>query len=222
MSLSVCNYGTQPQFKGTGTTENGVPYYKTNKGTIAGAILAVPAVAANLAPKFIDVKTIDDYFEDIYNDKTMEKDVKETFEKNHKAVKEWIEHNKKLAIPFAVTAGVLTVGCGILYDKIRNKNAKAAANAMVTGDMKNVGDGFISTSKMGTPYYKSENGVKYGVAAGAVCGLAASGMNMISNKKFLAGGSILTTGLYTLGGLILGAIVQKSANKAAEKHSYYA
>ena len=136
--------------------------------------------------------------------------------------KKLMQHQKKLAVPFAIAAGACTLGAGMFFDKIRNNKARQAATDIATGNIQNVyaNNGEIGVSANGVPYYKSANGVKYGALTGAACGAVQTVMNSVSEKAFNIGGLIVNMAVFSLGGIIMGAISQKAANKAAERKTY--
>ena len=226
MNLSASNSGVM-SFKSNTVNENEVQYYKSNKGTIAGAILAVPAVYQNIKPAFIDVDKAADAFEKskeqfskIYKDMGLDPNlIEKNFPKNYKEI---VSRGKKLAIPFAIVAGVCTLGAGILFDIIRNKKASEAANDLATGNYNNIyaNGGGVGISASGVPYYKSNNGARYGAATGAICGMVKGFMNMLPSKQFNVMNLFLPMLSFTLGGMIMGTISQKAANKAADKNTY--
>lgn len=216
--MSNCVNSVSVPFKSYAANDNGIPYCKTNKGTIAGAIMAVPAVILHLQALSHKPGGTSSDIESIYREMGLE------FGRDEQKLASDFEklamRNKKLAVPFAIIAGTCTLGAGILYDNIRNKKAKAAATDIMAGNYGNIyanGDS-VATSPMGIPYYKSTNGVKYGVLSGLACGAVRSAMNCITEKKFtLQNCSPLL--LFALGGIIMGSIAQHSSNKEAEKFS---
>lgn len=214
-------------------TEQGTPYYKTNSGTVAGAVLAVPAGLLHLsnakAPANSEeytnmMKKYTDSFTKMMSE-AEKKEFEKEFEEGIKANKaqydkmlEGTKRAKKYAIPFAITAAGLTLGCGMLVDHLRNTKAKEFAdytrqvgkkNAIMNGDKVNI-------SNNGNPYYESNEGSKIGGLLGAGCGVVASFMNHGLKFKPQAIGTI---GMFALGGWIMGKIADSNTNKNARKNA---
>ena len=63
--------------------------------------------------------------------------------------------------------------CGVIYDKLRNKNSQEFAEKVANPDMKMslVNDKNVGLSQNKSPYYKSNMGLKYGAITGAIFGL---------------------------------------------------
>ena len=199
-------------FKGTAISDNGMPYYKSNKGTIAGAIIAVPTALSYALPKLLN------------NNEAYKAGFNAAVKKNLNSDKNLLEaiHNRllKCAVPFAITMGACTLGCGILFDHIRNKNAKETLDDNYQEPALDIED--IEYTQDGMPWYKSDNGVAFGAITGTLCGIVNSILSHI-REKGLGGinlGSILTIPLFTIGGMIVSAITSKAANKAAAKVAY--
>ena len=213
-------------------TEQGTPYYKTNSGTVAGAVLAVPAGLLHLlnakAPTNSEeytnmMKKYTDSFTKMMNEaekKEFEKGIEEGIKANKAQLDELFESTKrakKYAIPFALIASGLTLGCGMFVDYKRNQKAKEFAdytkqvgkkNAILNGDKVNI-------SNKGNPYYESHEGSKYGGLLGAGCGVVASLMNNGLKFKPQALGRI---GMFAFGGWIMGKIADSNNNKNARKN----
>lgn len=214
MSLSVnCSQSNvvKPNFRGSyQRTENGTPYYKTNSGTIAGAVMAVPAGGVWLA-NLSNSKTI----EFLKNDKKNAKNLSKNEE-------ELLKTMKKRAIPCAIIAAGMTLGCGMLVDALRNKKAQEKAEFIKqVGTQKAIAEGDnLALSNSGKPFYESNQGKKYGFGLGAVCGLAAA---IMSHSKYSSKSGIVpfisNAITFGLGGLLMGAIADHNTNNDAQKHA---
>ncbi len=217
----------QPSFKGKwDRTEQGTPYYKTNSGTTAGAILAIPAGLTWLnkmkykEPSAEEMQTAKDMFkeagmDDFFKKLTGGKNIEETLKMgNENALR-----MKKYAIPFAVLAAGLTAGCGMLVDKFRNDKAKETADIVKQAGVKNavMNNDRIALSNKGRAYYESNQGSKYGAFLGAGCGIIGALMQQGKNTKISeAIGSALT---FAIGGWIMGKIADSNSNKDARRHA---
>lgn len=217
----------QPSFKGKWErTEQGNPYYKTSSGTTAGAILAIPAGLAwldkirykgmsaeetEVAKNAIKEAGMDDFFKKLTGGKNFEETLKMGNENGLRL--------KKYAIPFALLAAGLTVGCGMLVDKLRNNKAQETADIVKQVGVKNAvmnGDR-VALSNKGRAYYESNQGSKYGALLGAGCGIIGSVMQTGKNTKISGAiGSALT---FALGGWIMGKIADSNSNKDARRHA---
>lgn len=179
-------------FRGLEQTPNGNKYYKSNKGLQAGIVAGAFAGGINIASGVLG------NFEGVPN----------------KAV-------KKSMIPLALTAFAVSTACGAIVDAIRNKKAQETADKIATTNPKNL---FMQVdnleiSRYGTPYYKSNDGKKWGALLGLGYGLItylvgskASGLKSISVIPTMLVGA--------LDGLIMGAITDRMTNKAAEKNAF--
>ena len=143
MGVSLnCNQGNvvKPNFKGSyQRTENGTPYYKTNSGTVAGAVMAVPAglawVNALTSPTTKEElekksKNIIDMFTPKNISAEYKKAIDDGLKEGLKDAEKKLELNKvlkKRAIPCAIIAAGVTLGCGMLVDALRNKRARESA-----------------------------------------------------------------------------------------------
>lgn len=224
----------QQTFKGKYTrTEQGNSYYKTNSGTVAGAIVAVPAGLTWLQKRSLptteeEVMTSANKIKDIFMKGLKGEDAKffsEGFDKGIKEasstaeVKEAWKLNKKLksrAIPGAIIAAMCSLGCGMLVDKLRNNKAKEAADTVGRVGLNNaiMHNDNISISRKGRAYYESSEGLKWGALLGAGCGIANAALYSAKPIQYL------TKGLkFAVGGLIMGAITDACTNKSARKHS---
>lgn len=238
MSLSVnCSQPNvaKPNFKGSyQRTENGTPYYKTNSGTVVGAVMAVPAgldwinrltspttkeelekksknIIDMFTPKNIsaeDKKAIDDGIKEGLKDAEKKLELNKVF--------------KKRAIPCAIIASGVTLGCGMLVDALRNKRARESAefvkqvgtkNAVMSGDT-------VSLSNKGRPYYDSKIGKEYGFALGAGCGFINYALNYSKHNSHNGMAALLSSVIsFGLGGLLMGAIADHNTNNDAKKHT---
>ena len=216
MSVSLnCNQGNvvKPNFKGSyQRTENGTPYYKTNSGTIAGAVMAVPAGLAWIGNLTLPTA-----------EGNSANEIKTVFDKF--LPKNPLEFNsalKKRAIPCAIIAAGVTLGCGMLVDALRNKRARESAEFVKqVGTKKAVMESdTVSLSNKGRPYYDSTIGKESGFALGAGCGFINYAMNYSKHnpQKGMAAllGSVIFFGL---GGLLMGAIADHNTNNDARKHA---
>ncbi len=215
----------QQTFKGKYTrTEQGNPYYKTNSGTVAGAIVAVPAGLTWL--RKLSLPTTEEAgrknsqkVKDMFT-KGLKEEYAENFSKSFDlGVKKAISKNKKLksrAIPGAIIAATFSLGCGMLVDKLRNNKAKEAADTVGRVGLNNaiMHNDNISISGKGRAYYESSEGLKWGALLGAGCGIANAALYGAKPIQYL------TKGLkFAVGGLIMGAITDACTNKSARKHS---
>ena len=216
MGVSLnCNQGNvvKPNFKGSyQRTENGTPYYKTNSGTVAGAVMAVPAGLAWIGNLTLPTA-----------EGNSANEIKTVFDKF--LPKNPLEFNrvlKKRAIPCAIIAAGVTLGCGMLVDALRNKRARESAKFVKqVGTKKAVMESdTVSLSNKGRPYYDSKIGKEYGFALGAGCGFINYAMNYSKHnpQKGMAAllGNVISFGL---GGLLMGAIADHNTNSDARKHA---
>ena len=218
MSLAISENNVN--FQGNAINESGLTYYKSNKGTIAGTILAVPAAGIYLSGTKFKKNNFSNSMANLYKSANMKYDAR--YEKYLKDMDKTFSRLGKTAVPFAIVAAACTIGAGALFDKVRNKNASAAANDLVAGNYNRIyvnGDE-VDYSAAGIPYYKSKNAAKFGAITGAVCGLIKGIMNCIVNSQFRPAHFVFPVALFTLGGMMMAAIAQNSANKAAEKATY--
>ncbi len=225
--INPCGTTNNCNFRGSfKKTEQGNPYYKTNSGTTAGAILAIPAGLTWLnkisykepsaeeteaAKNVIKESGMDDFFKKITGGKNFEETLKMG---NENALR-----MKKYAVPFAVLAAGLTVGCGMLVDKFRNDKAKETADIVKQVGVKNavMNNDRIALSNKGRAYYESNQGSKYGAFLGAGCGIIGALMEQGKNIKISGAiGSALT---FALGGWIMGKIADSNSNKDARRHA---
>ena len=196
-------------FRGWSRTEKGTPYYKTQKGAIAGGIMAVPAfLSFALKDKGLDFNK--KHGVDPKTIKILEEQAAN------------IGKNDKL---YGAIAGVMTLGCGLIVDYFRNKKAADAADYTKKVGIKNAlryGDR-ISISDNQRTYYESNIGSKYGWLLGAACGIANTIMRNGSGKNLPKGfyfvSTIVNVAAYSLGGWIMGKITDSLTNSSAEKNS---
>lgn len=238
MTVSLnCNQESvvKPNFKGSyQRTENGTPYYKTNSGTVAGAVMAVPAGLAwakslNLPTTKEELEKKSKKIVNMFTPKNVSTEYKKAIDdgikESLKDAEKQLEHNKvlkKRAIPCAIIAAGVSLGCGMLVDALRNKRARESAEFVKqVGAKKAVMESdTISLSNKGRPYYDSKIGKEYGFALGAGCGFINYAMNYSKHnpQKGMAAllGSVIS---YGLGGLLMGAIADNNTNSDARKHA---
>lgn len=240
MSVSVNHVVSTNQcsFKGKwDKTEQGTPYYKTNSGTVAGAVMAVPAglsLLNNLTLPTTEeeaAKNINKFKEGFFkgfNKKKASPEAKEFADAfmqglddsiKSDEMKKNLERNKKLksrAIPAAIVAAGLTLGCGMLVDKLRNDKAKDAANTIKQVGTKNavMSNDSITLSNKGRAYYESNQGSKWGALLGAGCGVADAALRGSKPKGYIGNALV-----FALGGWIMGKIADHYTNKDARKHA---
>lgn len=208
-------------------TEHGNPYYHSNSGTVAGSILAVPAALMWLLKLNYKKPSENEILETTKAFENLDSQTKKIYqllgiENMNDAIQKEVkmgERLKKYAIPFAVVAAGLTVGCGMLVDNIRNKKAQENANyARQVGVKKALAtNAELSISEKGRPYTKTNPGVKYGALLGAGCGIVNSFMSMGKNIK--TGFALMKIISFSIGGLLMGAIADSAANKSARKNA---
>ena len=163
------------------------------------------------AKNVIKESGMDDFFKKITGGKNFEETLKMG---NENALR-----MKKYAVPFAVLAAGLTVGCGMLVDKFRNDKAKETADIVKQVGVKNavMNNDRIALSNKGRAYYESNQGSKYGAFLGAGCGIIGALMEQGKNIKISGAiGSALT---FALGGWIMGKIADSNSNKDARRHA---
>lgn len=238
MSVNLnCNQGNivKPNFKGSyQKTENGIPYYKTNSGTVAGAVMAVPAALTWL--NNLSLPTTKEELEkksknllNMFMSKNMsaadKKSMDDSLKASLKNAEKKLEYNKamkKRAIPGAIVATGLTLGCGILVDALRNKRAQNNAEYIKqVGLKKAISEGNnITLSNKGRAYYDSNVGKGYGFALGAACGMIDTALRASKHSPQMGFIPLLTNVITMgLGGLLLGAIADRNANSDARKHA---
>ncbi len=238
MPISLnCSQGNvvKPNFKGSfQKSENGIPYYKTNAGTVAGSVMAVPAALTWLIN--LNAPTTKEELEkksknmlnmfmpkniSAEEQKAINEGLKESMKDSEKQL-EYYKTMKRRAIPGAIIAAGLTLGCGILVDYLRNKKAQASADFVKQVGMKNAfkEDRDLVLSNSGRAYYKSNQGKKYGFGLGAICGVAAAALAH-SKHNPNSGAAMFISNIisFGLGGLLMGTIADHNANSDARKHA---
>ena len=238
MTLSVnCSQPNvvKPNFCGSyQRTDNGTPYYKTNSGTVAGAVMAVPAGLVWLNKLTLpttkeelekQTKTYMDMFTPknitSANKKAIDEGLKEGIKVNEKHL-EYFKAMKKRAIPGVIAAAGVTLGCGMLVDALRNKRAQESANFVKqVGTKKAVMEGNnVALSNKGRPYYDSKIGKEYGFALGAGCGFINYALNYSKHNPHNGMAALLSSVIsFGLGGLLMGAIADHNTNNDAKKHA---
>ena len=236
-TINPCGTTNNCNFKGKwDKTEQGTPYYKTSSGTTAGAVMAVPAglIWLNQLSKPTTEeeagKNLNKFKENFLkgfnkSSKGENKEFADAFLKGiddslkTDKMKKTLERNKKMksrAIPAAIAAAGLTLGCGMLVDKLRNDKAKDAANTVKQVGTKNAimsNDG-LTLSNRGRAYYESNQGSKYGALLGAGCGVADAALHSAKPKGYIGNALV-----FALGGWIMGAIADHYTNKDAKRHA---
>ena len=225
----IVNQSNQATFKGKwDKTDNGTPYYKSNSATIAGGVMAVPAALTWLAN--INKKDLaqDKNIEEVTKNPEMKKQadsflkmfgIENSFEEVLKEENKRNQRLKKYAIPFAIIASGLTLGCGILVDHLRNKKAQETAEQVRQKGIKKtlIEQDRVAISNKGRAYYESNQGRKWGALLGAGCGIVATLMQNGKNSKLA---HILTgAATYAFGGWLMGTIADLNTNKNARIHS---
>ena len=237
MSLTVnpvINQSNQATFKGKwDRTDNGTPYYKSNSATIAGGVMAVPAALwrlrnlnTNTDKEALLAKLEKEKNDAIKNFSFLGDDfIKEYNKEYEKRLKDLdkvvnnLKFRKNMAIPFAIIAAGLTVGCGVLVDNLRNKKAQEMADYVKQNGIKKtfMEQDRVAISNRGRAYYESNQGRKWGALLGAGCGLASALMSQGKTANFKKV-SVPVIG-FAFGGLIMGAIADHNTNKNAKIHS---
>lgn len=195
-------------FKGIAQNENGIPYHKSNTGLVTGCILGGVAALSHLNSG---------------NSSELTKKFLESLgEKLPDDLVKTLDNKKKYAPVFAMIAAAMSIGCGIVIDKIRNKKVAESANVIATSKNMNdafMKDGNIRTNEFGQPYHHSNTGSKLGPIAGAICGLTASGMALFTAKKASSKsiiGVLIDAASFALGGWGVGALYDKIVNGKAK------
>ena len=230
----IINQSNQATFKGEwDKTDNGTPYYKSSSATIAGGFMAIPAALWRLRNLSINtdkealLKKIDKEKSNIMKNFGFlgEDFIKEYNEEHAKQLKNIdkvvnnLKYKKNMAIPFALIAAGLTVGCGILVDNLRNKKAQEMADFVKQNGIKKtfMEQDRVAISNKGRTYYVSNQGRKWGALLGAGCGLTSALMSQGKNAKLK---TVLVPIIgFALGGQIMGAIADSNTNKNARIHS---
>lgn len=141
----------------------------------------------------------------------------------------------------SLATATAAVGCGVIIDNIRNKNAaKTADEIRQVGLRKAIeADGRVDISRSGRGYYESNDGAKHGWKLGALVGLVVGTASTFSkdfqqyaNQELKKAGlpknakvapaicGILGSGaIGALGGFIMGKITDHNTNSDARKHA---
>ena len=192
----------------TRTTKDGNPYYHSNIGLKVGAVTGTIGAINWLS--YLKPKNMEPAFDFI------KKFVKgDDAEKLISEIKAQSTRLKKYAIPFALIAGACSIGCGILVDHLRNKNAQKSADIIAEVGDANAPfvDDSIDYTKYGTAYHKSKQGSKLGALLGLGCGVAHTAM---VTKKPLQVATLLE---FALAGWLTGLITDKITNKKAAEQA---
>lgn len=197
-------------FKGISQNENGIPYHKTKTGLVTGSAIGALGVLSQLG------QGVEYDF--------VQKEIKKSSAAQAEEVAKIMEKHKKLAVPFAIIAATMSIGCGLLIDHIRNK--KAAETADVIASSKNINEAFmrdenLQVNKYGLPYHHSNTGTKLGALLGGVCGLAHGAMipNIQQNATGRAFNMLTGAVMMALAGWGVGALYDKMVNGKAEDAS---
>ena len=194
MSLNINKVSVEtqtPNFRGKyRVTNDGNPYYSTNSAAIAGGILAVPAFWHQYKLGKASSETL-----------SLEAKLLETLGPKEKAelsttfnVENYLNYIKKAAkkskfntVINALLASGLTLGCGLIVNKVRNKNARLAADEIgYKGSVQARSDNEnIKTSEKGNLYYKSNDGKRIGALLGLGAGGTFLGVNALLNRQTL-------------------------------------
>ena len=198
-------------FKGIYQSENGVPYHKSNTGLITGSGIGGLGALSHLS-----MGSVVDSLKKSHNTGVV--NITEEELRN-------MEKMKKYAIPFALIAAAMSIGCGVIVDNIRNK--KAAETADVVASSKNINEAFmrdenLQVDKYGLPYHHSNTGTKSGALLGAACGIAHGAMSSVTSKSatniiimnVLSGAATMA-----LAGWGVGALYDKTVNGKAQDAS---
>ena len=124
----------------------------------------------------------------------------------------------------------MSIGCGAIVDKIRNKKAAEKADMIREVGLKQavLVDDSIEFTRTGRGYYHSKDGVK----KGGLLGLAVGGIDALSiylfdkeatrkafdSPKGKITGVVFSALIYGRGGLIMGKITDHLANNDARKN----
>ena len=189
--LSVQSYNYQPNLSFARKDETKVPkgdYYKTHAGLKTGTVVGVLSAASSLCINVFAKPTAG-------------------FDKKLGAI-----------IPLSVA---IYMGCGALVDKFINNKRAEFAKSSQDKDMKDVikENKKAEVTRNGNVYHKSDVGKKYGALLGAV-GFPI----LIASRRAIRGyalpsvvGILLNAAIGIVGGLTLGSIADKCANKGAKK-----
>ncbi len=194
MSLNISNVSVKtqnPNFRGNyRETKNGNPYYSTNSAAIAGGILAVPAFIHQYSFGKTNSKIASSKAKELENFlATASEQEKERLNKivNLEKLSEYYKKvantpTSRILIP-AILASGLTLGCGLIVNRLRNKNAQMASDEIrykgseqAPNDNKN-----IKISENGNLYYKSNDGKRIGTLLGLGTGATFMGVNRLLN-----------------------------------------
>ena len=232
MQINACinkdylNTKSNPSFNGSfKKTEQGTPYYNSTSATNVGYVTAAAALGLRIPNMFTKIPTMEEAEKFISKLKEVAKDNPLFKPKNLPTAEELINNakkSKKYAIPFALIAAALSLGSGVIVDKIRNQKAAETADKIKKLGLKNAMsyDENIDMSRNGRGYYNSDIGNKYGAILGAACGCTATGMSYILNKKRTTPVlSVLSIGSFALGGWLVGKFADHKTNDAARRYS---
>lgn len=137
---------------------------------------------------------------------------------------------------FSLALAAAHLGCGAIYDKIRNSNAQKAAEEVKVLGVKDAlsQNERIEISRKRHAYYNSNDGLKYGALLGAGFGIAEGLINVLNKSQWedicksmevndikpgKFGVFATTVALGAIGGLIMGKIADYFTNRDAFKNS---
>lgn len=224
--LTVQNYRINPNnlsFKSNGEhNENQAgtnSYFKTHAGLKTGAVWAGLGTAVTLGVNTV-AKTVGKYNENALKELD---DVLGAADK--KAMKDSINLLKAssnklwLTLPISI---LTALGCGALVDKkINDKNAQFAQDLETKGKRAVLDEeDRADLTKKENVYYKSNTGKKLGTLLGVVVyPLTMLIEKFVAKSKIPVGQYIAGAAIGAVGGLILGSITDKIANKGAAKYA---
>ncbi len=217
-------------FRAESETNKGRTYHKTHAGIKVGGAMSGIAIAGNLLNRN-GLSEVNEYLK-----------LAEEYGAEHaKAATKSINTFKKYLLPITAFAIVTHLSCGAIVDHIRNKKAADVADQLVDeGPVKAMEtNDRIKLTNSYTPYYKSNDGKKYGslLGLGVAALLAPFSFKLTKSlmkhslaelepaiEKYYKKTMVTTLGITlatigTLGGLIMGSITDTLSNKSAKKIS---
>ena len=223
---------------------------KTHAGLIAGSVLAADQLFDGIENRLElnELKFTKDSNEYKRALKRLEKiGIKEEQEASNliEKISTNLKQSKRARSAILLGAVALSIGCGAFVDHVRNKKAEAMRKTInekgVEGALVEGHD--IRLNSVGSPYYHSKDGAKFGPLLGLGVGIIRIismyfsksldnyfeiSKSILKNKgseiknlksKALLVGSIITLPVFVLGGWLMGCITDKLNNKKAEKNS---
>lgn len=228
----------QLQFKGVKRTENGNTYYNTHRGTTLGIFTGIPTAAVVASPAIgVHAYSRLGAPEKLHIEQTAKDLIKTASEAMKQAIPngtedeasakliKWLDHPdclirkakssikslSKTSIYAAIGTAVLAIGSGIVADSIRNKKAKATADAIASGDTE--GNKNVAYSKNGNQYCKT----KVGSTMGFLLGAGAAGAIAVAKKSKNPVGIAASVLSGALSGWLLGKLNDHGVNKKAAR-----